>query len=100
MADRVDELLAGYPRYYPTYLRQLLLGGRAGALHRNFEGFRAQQGDLSRMGLWRELATPFWPDWLRRAARVAGRAVRSAGAMWTATSASTSGPIQTRISSR
>lgn len=68
-----DELLAGYPRYYPTYLRQLLLGGRAGALHRNFEGFRAQQGDLSRMGLWRELATPFWPDWLRRAARVAGR---------------------------
>ncbi|MGJ4728868.1 asparagine synthase (glutamine-hydrolyzing) [Luteimonas sp. SDU101] len=68
-----DELLAGYPRYYPTYLRQLLLSGRAGALRHNFEGFRAQQGDLSRLGLWRELATPFWPDWLRRAARVAGR---------------------------
>lgn len=68
-----DELLAGYPRYYPTYLRQLLLQGRLPTLARNFEGFRAQQGDLSRMGLWRELATPFWPDWLRRAARVAGR---------------------------
>lgn len=68
-----DELLAGYPRYYPTYLRELLLAGRAGTLRRNFEGFRAQQGDLSRQALWRELATPFWPDWLRRAARVAGR---------------------------
>ena len=68
-----DELLAGYPRYYPTYLRQLLLQGRLPTLARNFEGFRAQQGDLSRLGLWRELATPFWPDWLRRAARVAGR---------------------------
>ena len=68
-----DELLAGYPRYYPTYLRQLLLAGRAAGFRRNFEGFRAQQGGLSRMGLWRELATPFWPDWLRRAARVAGR---------------------------
>lgn len=68
-----DELLAGYPRYYPTYLRQLLLGGRAPTLSRNFEGFRAQQGDLSRGALWRELATPFWPDWLRRAARSAGR---------------------------
>ncbi len=68
-----DELLAGYPRYYPTYLRQLLLQGRLPTLARNFEGFRAQQGDLSRMGLWRELATPFWPDWLRKAARVAGR---------------------------
>ncbi len=68
-----DELLAGYPRYYPTYLRQLLLQGRLPALSRNFEGFRAQQGDLSRLGLWRELATPFWPDWARRAARVAGR---------------------------
>lgn len=68
-----DELLAGYPRYYPTYLRQLLLQGRLPTLARNFEGFRAQQGDLSRLGLCRELATPFWPDWLRRAARVAGR---------------------------
>ena len=68
-----DELLAGYPRYYPTYLRQLLLSGRWPGLRRNFDGFRAQQGDLSRLGLWRELATPFWPDWLRRAARVAGR---------------------------
>mgnify|MGYP000862511730 FL=1 len=68
-----DELLAGYPRYYPTYLRQLLLGGKVPTLQRNFEGFRAQQGDLSRLGLWRELATPFWPDWLRRAARTAGR---------------------------
>ncbi len=68
-----DELLAGYPRYYPPYLRQLLLQGRLPTLSRNFEGFRAQQGDLSRMGLWRELATPVWPDWLRKAARVAGR---------------------------
>lgn len=68
-----DELLAGYPRYYPTYLRQLLLGGRLPSLRRNFEGFRAQQGGLSRGALWRELATPFWPTWLRRAARVAGR---------------------------
>lgn len=68
-----DELLAGYPRYYPTYLRQLLLQGRLPSFAHNFEGFRAQQGDLSRPGLWRELATPFWPDWLRRAARMAGR---------------------------
>ena len=68
-----DELLAGYPRYYPTYLRQLLLGGRIPGLLRNFEGFRAQQGDLSRRALWRELAAPFWPDWMRRAARTAGR---------------------------
>ena len=68
-----DELLAGYPRYYPSYLRQLLLGGRLPALRRNFEGFRAQQDGLSRSGLWRELATPYWPDWLRRAARTAGR---------------------------
>lgn len=68
-----DELLAGYPRYYPTYLRQLLRSGRLPAFQRNFAGFREQQGDLSAGGLWRELATPYWPDWLRRAARVAGR---------------------------
>nr|WP_273544203.1 asparagine synthase (glutamine-hydrolyzing) [Luteimonas saliphila] len=68
-----DELLAGYPRYYPTYLRQLL-AGRWPTFRRNFAAFRAQQGDLSRSGLWRELATPFWPDWMRRAARLAGRA--------------------------
>jgi asparagine synthase (glutamine-hydrolysing) len=68
-----DELLAGYPRYYPSYLRQLLRSGRWGRMGRNFHGFRQQQGDLSRSGLWRELAAPFWPDSLRRAARVAGR---------------------------
>lgn len=68
-----DELLAGYPRYYPTYLRQLLLGGRLPAFLRNFEGFRRQQGGLSRAALLRDLATPFWPDWLRRGARLAGR---------------------------
>lgn len=68
-----DELLAGYPRYYPTYLRQLLLGGCLPAFLRNFEGFRRQQGGLSRAALLRDLATPFWPDWLRRGARLAGR---------------------------
>lgn len=68
-----DELLAGYPRYYPTYLRQLLLTGRWPSFVRNFEGFRRQQGGLSRAALLRDLATPFWPDWLRRGARLAGR---------------------------
>lgn len=68
-----DELLAGYPRYYPTYLRQLLRDGRLPAFQRNFDGFRAQQPGLSRSALWRELATPYWPDRLRRAARMAGR---------------------------
>src|SRR5690606_36091833 len=58
---------------YPSYLRQLLAEGRLAALRRNFEGFRSHQDGLSRLGLCRELATPLWPDWLRRAARTAGR---------------------------
>ena len=67
-----DELLAGYPRYYPAYLRELLIGARIGAFLRNFEGFRRQQG-VGRVSLLRDLATPFLPDWSRRALRMAGR---------------------------
>jgi asparagine synthase (glutamine-hydrolysing) len=68
-----DELLAGYPRYYPTYLRQLLRQGRPGPFRRNFDGFRARQGGLGRGALLRELMTPYWPAWLRRLGRTVGR---------------------------
>ncbi len=68
-----DELLAGYPRYYPTYLRQLLRQGRLQAFRRNFDGFRVQQDGMGRGALARELLTPFWPDWLRRLGRTVGR---------------------------
>jgi asparagine synthase (glutamine-hydrolysing) len=68
-----DELLAGYPRYYPTYLRQLLREGRLQRFRTNFEGFREQQGSIGRMGLLRDLCTPFLPQWLRTVSRAAGR---------------------------
>src|SRR5690606_15917369 len=59
-----DELLAGYPRYYLTWLRQLLRQGRLSELRSNFRGFRAMQ-DVSRATLLRDMATPYWPGWLR-----------------------------------
>jgi asparagine synthase (glutamine-hydrolysing) len=68
-----DELLAGYPRYYPTYLRQLLRQGRLQSFSRNFEGFRVQQDGMPRGALVRELMTPFWPGWLRSLGRTVGR---------------------------
>jgi asparagine synthase (glutamine-hydrolysing) len=68
-----DELLAGYPRYYPTYLRQLLRQGRVSSFRTNFDGFRVQQGGIGRGALVRELLTPFWPNWLRRLGRTVGR---------------------------
>ena len=67
-----DELLGGYPRYYLTYLRELLLGGSLREFARNFRGFRSRQA-VSRAALWRDLASPFLPDRMRRALRAAGR---------------------------
>lgn len=67
-----DELLAGYPRYYPTYLRELLFGLRIGTFWRNFRGFTSRQREGSAAVL-RDLATPFLPVWARRVLRAAGR---------------------------
>ena len=67
-----DELLAGYPRYYLTWLRQLMRQGRLSELRSNFRGFRAMQG-VSSAALLRDMATPYWPGWLRRVLRMAGR---------------------------
>jgi asparagine synthase (glutamine-hydrolysing) len=60
-----DELLAGYPIYYPTYLRQLLRTARLSGFRRELDRYCAVMGIRQRTAL-RYLATPYWPSRLRR----------------------------------
>src|SRR5262249_44656009 len=66
-----DELLAGYPLYYPTYLRQLLVSGRWGRFIRETRQ-QARKDGVSFLGMLRVLALPLWPDFLRRGLRRVG----------------------------
>jgi asparagine synthase (glutamine-hydrolysing) len=68
-----DELLAGYPVYQPTFLRQLLVTGRLGAFARETKLY-AQKNDLSVASVLRLLAVPFWPERVRRLSRLTGAA--------------------------
>lgn len=68
-----DELLAGYPYYYPSYLRQLFATGDWGGFARELRAEAAHQG-LSPARMVRSLAGPVWPSWLRRALRPFGMA--------------------------
>ncbi|MEP6590605.1 MAG: asparagine synthase (glutamine-hydrolyzing) [Gemmatimonadota bacterium] len=66
-----DELLAGYPYYYPSYIRQLLVQGRWGLAGRELTAEAAHQS-LGKGAMARALLGPVWPGWLRRAARPFG----------------------------
>ncbi len=67
-----DELLAGYPAYYPTFLRQLALTGEWGTFRRE-AAIQAAAWGTGMAGLLRTLAIPLWPEPLRRLARGVGR---------------------------
>lgn len=66
-----DELLGGYPYYYPSYLRQLFATGKWGRGLRELKAEAAHQS-MSQVGMARSLLGPVWPGWLRRAARPLG----------------------------
>jgi asparagine synthase (glutamine-hydrolysing) len=60
-----DELLAGYPIYFSTYLRQLLFTARLTGFRRELGRYCEVMGVRRRTAL-RYLATPYWPSRLRR----------------------------------
>ena len=60
-----DELLAGYPAYYPTYLRQLLRQGRVFEFRRELTSW-SQVQELSIGSACKWLAAPLWPERIRR----------------------------------
>jgi asparagine synthase (glutamine-hydrolysing) len=60
-----DELLAGYPAYYPTYLRQLLRQGRVIKFWRELNSWSPTQG-LSIGHAIKLLMSPIWPEAVRR----------------------------------
>ncbi|MES2124993.1 MAG: asparagine synthase (glutamine-hydrolyzing) [Gemmatimonadota bacterium] len=66
-----DELLAGYPYYYPSYLRELAVRGRWATARRELQAEASHQS-MSQPALARSLLGPVWPGWLRRAARPFG----------------------------
>jgi asparagine synthase (glutamine-hydrolysing) len=66
-----DELLAGYPRYTVTYLRQLLAEVRLGTLWREARATAGRTGE-SVYRLLREVLRPLVPSALRRAKQLAG----------------------------
>jgi asparagine synthase (glutamine-hydrolysing) len=66
-----DELLGGYPYYYPSYLRGLLRRGALGTFGHELMA-EARHQAMSPATLLRGLFGPVWPGWLRRAARPFG----------------------------
>lgn len=71
-----DELFAGYPYYYPSYLRQLLRGGRLPTFVRELRAEAAHQGTRS-ADTFRSIFGPVWPLAMRRMLRPLG-----VGASW------------------
>jgi asparagine synthase (glutamine-hydrolysing) len=59
-----DELLAGYPVYYPTYLRQLLKQGRVLRFAHEQKAWRSLC-NLDFAGGIKWLASPIWPSFVR-----------------------------------
>ncbi len=68
-----DELLAGYPAHYPTFLRELAVSGRLLQFRREARRQAALTG-AGMAGLMRHLAVPLWPPAARRLARRVARA--------------------------
>ncbi len=66
-----DELLGGYPYYYPSYLRQLARRGSIGTFRRELLA-EAKHQAMPAHTLMRGLLGPVWPGWLRGAARPFG----------------------------